>query len=43
MLVFFPAVTKGNTIYITLESGLVVNYPTLRQQEKNKNGKLFKS
>ncbi len=35
---FFPAVTKDNTIYITLEDGSVVKYPTLRQQEKNRNG-----
>jgi len=35
---FFPAVTKGNTIFITLDDGTVVKYPTLRQQEKNRNG-----
>lgn len=35
---FFPAVTKGNTIYIKLEDGSTVKYPTLRQQEKNHNG-----
>lgn len=32
---FFPAVTKDNTIHITLDDGSVVTYPTLRQQEKN--------
>ncbi|MGL1892535.1 MAG: methionine synthase [Spirochaetaceae bacterium] len=35
---FFPAITKENTIFITLEDGSTVKYPTLRQQQKNRDG-----
>lgn len=40
---FFPAYSEDNNIFITLESGEVVKYPTLRQQEERANRDLYLS